>query len=119
MIFGSIGSLFGLEATGRAAKAVGAGIVGLATFLLLWGIVAWIRADAYADGSADNEAKWQAASDQLNKQASRSAGTADVNAGARERQFTARLAEEKEKVDEAVSNGADPFGPLFPARVQP
>lgn len=116
---GAIGGLFGLNPLGKAAKAVGGLVTAVAVLLLLWGIVAWIRADAYADGERDTDLKWQAASERLKEQAIRSAGTADTNAGVREQQFTTRLAQEKEKVDEAVSNGADPFGPLFPARVQP
>jgi hypothetical protein len=81
--------------------------------LLFVGALWWMRADAYADGERDTDAKWKLASAKLEQQAARAAGSADAPAAVRAEQFTQQVTVEKEKLDEAQRNGTSQLDVLF------
>ncbi len=100
-----------------AAKAVGQrfapflvyGLIALAVIGALW----WLRADAYSDGVAATDAKWEEAGRRLEKQVRDAAGKADAASVKRVEQNNARVAQEKEKLDEAEATGSSPLDVLF------
>lgn len=75
----------------------------------------WLRADAYGDGKRDENARWEAAIEAVNARAKESADQADDAADGREDDFTQRVREERERIDDAIEQGGDPFDVLFPA----
>jgi hypothetical protein len=78
----------------------------------------WIALDQYGDrryaqGEADTDAKWEQASDKLIEKAQATGKQADKAAAARTADHAARVAEEKEKLDEANATGGSPIDVLF------
>jgi len=71
-----------------------------------------------ADGREEKvNARWIAAAKELEQESRRSAVTAETKAQARENDFAEQLQEEKERIDEAIDAGSDPFDVLFPGGV--
>lgn len=98
----------------KLAKVLGPVIlIGLIAGALYWAVSS-ILDGAYKRGVADTDAAWNQASERLEDQAEVSEDKADANASRRAQDFTNRLAEEKEALDDAVDNGTDPFAGLFP-----
>jgi hypothetical protein len=81
--------------------------------LLLVGALLWWGHTKYEAGVRDTDAKYAAASAKLKEQARVSAARADAKAEQRVEQFTAKVAEEKEKLDEAERTGSSPLDVLF------
>jgi hypothetical protein len=102
---------------GLAAKAVGERFAPLLAYgliiLAIVGGVLWLRADAYHDGERATDAKWVAAGKKLEDQAKVAAGKADTASVQRVEQNNAKVAAEKEKLDEADANGSSPLDVLF------
>lgn len=100
-----------------AAKAVGERFAPLLAYGLLIavlvGAIWWLRADAYSDGEAATDAKWVAAGERLERQAAEAAGKADAASVQRVEQNNERVAQEKEKLDEAEAAGSSPLDVLF------
>lgn len=100
-----------------AAKAVGERFAPLLAYGLviaaLVGAIWWLRADAYSDGEAATDAKWVAAGERLERQAAEAAGRADAASVQRVEQNNERVAQEKEKLDEAEAAGSSPLDVLF------
>lgn len=76
--------------------------------------------DAYGDsrfeaGEKHADAKWQEASDKLIEKSLDAGTKADKAEAARIATHTAEVAEEKEKIDEAVAHGSSPLDVLFPS----
>jgi len=100
-----------------AARLVGARFAPLLTYAVLalalvcgvW----WLRADAYSDGEAATDAKWVAAGERLERQAAEAAGKASAASAQRIEQNNARVAQEKEKLDDAEASGSSPLDVLF------
>lgn len=80
--------------------------------------VLWYGQSRYAAGVRDADARWEAAATRLVKQAERSASEADRAEAPRLEDHAARVAEEKERVDEALDEGRSPFDVLFPSSVR-
>jgi hypothetical protein len=66
-----------------------------------------------ADGVAETDAKWQAASEQLRKDAAASATRADDAAVVRLEEHVEQAKEDQEKLDEATRTGTSPLDALF------
>jgi len=100
-----------------AAKAVGERFAPLLAYgliiLAIVGAVLWLRADAYHDGERATDAKWVAAGKKLEAQAKAAAGKADDASVKRVEQNNAKVAQEKEKLDEAEAAGSSPLDVLF------
>lgn len=100
-----------------AAKAVGERFAPLLAYgviiLALVGAVWWLRADAYSDGERATDAKWVAAGEKLERQAAEAAGKANAASAERIEQNNERVAQEKEKLDEAEAAGSSPLDVLF------
>ncbi|APZ81837.1 hypothetical protein vBEliSR6L_72 [Erythrobacter phage vB_EliS_R6L] len=100
-----------------AAKAVGERFAPLLAYALviavLVGAIWWLRADAYSDGEAANDAKWVAAGEEAERQAREAAGRASAASVKRVEQNNARVAQEKEKLDAAEASGSSPLDVLF------
>lgn len=79
----------------------------------LVGAVWWLRADAYRDGEAANDARWKAAGERLKSQARIAAGRADQASAERVAAEADRVAQEKEKIDAAQAQGDSPLDILF------
>jgi hypothetical protein len=104
---------------GLMGKIVGEKFAGLAAYglivILIVGGVMWLRADAYSDGKHDEEARWIEAIENMQEDAEASADAADEAADEREDVFIDRVREERERIDEAIEQGTDPFDVLFGA----
>lgn len=102
---------------GIAAKLVGERFASLLAYGLviaaLLGAIWWLRADAYSDGEAATDAKWVAAGERLERQAAKAAGKASAASVQRIEQNNARVAQEKERLDEAEAAGSSPLDVLF------
>lgn len=78
----------------------------------------YLALDAYGDSryregkTAEAEA-WKAAEERLLKKSAEAGARADKAAAARQAEHAAAVAEEREKVDEAVANGSSPLDVLF------
>lgn len=77
----------------------------------LW-ILAWGER-RYAAGEAAADARWEAAAERLEDRARNAADKADAAEADRIRNHQAAVAEEKEKIDEAVAAGRSPLDVLF------
>jgi type IV secretory pathway VirB6-like protein len=89
-------------------------VIGVA---LLFGSV-WLslhlyRKHRYDEGVAATDAKWQAAVDQLKKDAAKSATKADDAAATRTADQIAKHTKDQEAVNEAQRNGTSPLDALF------
>lgn len=104
---------------GIAAKLVGERFAGIAAYAfigaLLIGALLWLRADAYSDGAAATDAKWVAAGERLKNQAAGAAAAAGKESDVRVAAEVERVRDEKEKLDEAESQGSSPLDVLFGA----
>ncbi|MBS67287.1 MAG: hypothetical protein Tp170SUR191951_86 [Prokaryotic dsDNA virus sp.] len=80
---------------------------------LLIGAIVWMRADAYNDGAAANEAAWQEAGQRLKEQVAEAATIADQQSAERTAIEFKRVETEKEKLDAAAEDGSSPFDVLF------
>lgn len=104
---------------GIAAKLFGEKFAGLAAYafvlLLIGGAILWLRADAYSDGVTATDAKWEAAGEKLKQQAAKAQGAASAASVSRTAIEVDRVREEKEKIDEAQSQGGSTFDVLFGA----
>ena len=92
-------------------------LIALGVAVVIWLLIlAWgqARYDAgHAAGAAEADARWEAAADRVRQRLNRSAGRADAREAGRIRQHQAAVAEEKEKIDEAVADGRSPLDVLF------
>lgn len=105
--------LMGFGLGKRAAQA----IAYVALPLLLLGAF-YLALDAYGDsryyaGVTETDAKWEAAGRKLEAQAAASASAADTGSLVRVTDFNAKVAEEKEKLDAAATDGSSPLDVLF------
>lgn len=99
--------------TPRGWGLLAAVIVAVVIWLL---ILAWgqARYDAgRTSGAAEADARWRAAAQRLEQRLDRSAAAADRREADRIRNHQAAVAEEKEKIDEAVDAGRSPLDVLF------
>ena len=88
----------------------------LSVLVLLVCAVLVLRWDAYRDGVRDTDDRWEQAGRRLEEQARRAAGAADAASVHRVEQDNARIAQEKEKLDEAEAAGTSPLDVLFGVR---
>lgn len=93
----------------RAWLALGGLALGLA---VVWAVLAWGQA-RYDAGVRDTDARWAEAAERLRAKAERSASVADRREAQRIEDHAAQLAEEREKIDEAVAAGGSPLDVLF------
>jgi len=84
----------------------------LAAIALLIAVLAWGQS-RYDAGVEDTDAKWKAAGEKLARQARAAATEADRREARRIEDHQARVAEEREKIDEAVAAGDSPLDVLF------
>lgn len=99
--------------TPRGWGLLGAVIVAVVIWVL---ILAWGQARYDAGrtaGAAEADARWRAAAQRLEQRLDRSAAAADRREADRIRDHQAAVAEEKEKIDEAVDAGRSPLDVLF------
>lgn len=73
----------------------------------------WLRHDAYRDGIADNDAKWQAAEKALRAKKDKVEAKANAKQKQRETQYFEAVKQEKEKIDDAIDNGDSSFDIMF------
>lgn len=90
------------------AFAVGA----LALAAIVIGILMWGQS-RYDAGVVATDAKWVAAGQKLQDQARASGRAADVKEADRIEDHAARMAAEKERIDDAVAVGGSPLDALF------
>ncbi len=81
-------------------------------------VVFYVMLDRYGDsrfeaGKAQADAEWKAASERLVEKAHKSAAEADVAAAARAEDYAAKVADEQERIENAVEQGASPMDVLF------
>jgi hypothetical protein len=104
---------------GLAARAVGEKLAGPLVYALiaaaLAGAVWWLRADAYSDGEAAEKASWEKAIAETEIEAGEVARDVEEERDTRTEDWSERVREEKEKIDEATEAGSDPFDVLFPS----
>lgn len=93
----------------RAWLAAGCSVLLL---LLVWAVLAWGQS-RYDAGVQDADAKWEEAAERLQDKALESASEADRNEAERQGDHMAQVAEEREKIDEAVAAGDSPLDVLF------
>lgn len=96
-------------------KWIGVALVGLLAVAAVFFAIRAYGDARYDAGVADTDARWIAAGEKLEQESEASANAADAAAEARTIQFNDALAEEKEKIDEAIAAGADPLDVLFPS----
>lgn len=90
--------------------------IGLGAVLLL--LAFYVVLDRYGDarydaGKADEKAAWDAAEAKFLKKAGEAEKKADAKAAAREADHIAAVAEERKKIDAAVSEGKSPYDVIF------
>lgn len=95
--------------TPRAWKVIGLLAAGV---MLIIAVLAW-GDSRYDAGVQDTDAKWKQASEKLARAAAKSGQAADAREAQRIRNHASRVADEKEKIDEAVASGASPLDVLF------
>lgn len=93
--------------------AVGVGL--LLILVVAVGVMVWGQS-RYDAGVRDTDAKWKAAGLELARKAEASGRIADVREANRIEAHTAAVAEEREKIDEAVAAGDSPLDVLFGGR---
>lgn len=96
-------------------KWIAAGAAALAIIAAAFFAIKAYGGARYDAGVSDTDAKWQAAAEELKRRSARAAVRATDAAEAREAAYAARSAGEKERLDEAIKSGQDPFDVLFPA----
>lgn len=100
-----------------AAKAVGERFAPLLAYgtviALLVGALLWLRHDAYQDGVADTDARWEEAGRVLEEQVEEAQTEADAASADRAAEEFERVKDEKEKLDAAAAQGTSPFDVLF------
>lgn len=84
----------------------------LVILLLILAVLSWGQS-RYDAGVADTDAKWEEAGRKLEGQARASGKAADVREADRIEDHAARMADQKEKIDEAVARGDSPLDALF------
>jgi hypothetical protein len=94
----------------RLAGIAGYGIVALAVAAALWGI----HHSGFNAGKKASDREWQAAEVELQRQAAIAGGNASAAAVQRLEEHSQRVAEEKERIDEAQAGGDSTFDVLFP-----
>jgi hypothetical protein len=104
---------------GLAAKLVGERFAPLLVYATMIaavvGALVWFRNDAIADGRAIERDVWEQAIARAEAQADEVAGEVEDERKERASDWADRVREEKEKVDEAIKSGVDPFDAVFPA----
>lgn len=92
-------------------KWIGVGVLVLA---VVYAVLAY--GESRADGrEAKVNARWEAAAAELDRKSRAAAEAAEEGALEREATYAEELKREKEKVDEILDAGGDPFDALFPA----
>lgn len=100
--------------TPHAWIAVALGAVA-AVVILIVVVLSWGQS-RYDAGVTDTDARWVEAGQRLEEQARTSAVAADRREAPRIENHAAQVAEEKEKIDEAVAAGSSPLDVLFGVR---
>ena len=77
--------------------------------------ILWYGHSKYRAGVRDTDAAWHAAEEKLKARAVGAAAAADRAAAGHEAEHAKAVAEEKERINEAVSDGRSPFDGMFPA----
>lgn len=77
--------------------------------------VLWFGHSRYQAGVRATDAKWEAAAEKLADQARQSSDAATRREAPRIEAHAAKVAAEKEKIDEAIAEGRSPLDALFPA----
>lgn len=91
------------------------GAIALVLFaLLILGALDRYGDKRYAQGREDSDLLWREAEAKLRAQERAAAGAADTDAAIREADHAASVAEEKEKLDDAIRQGQSSFDVLFP-----
>lgn len=91
----------------------------LGALLLFAAVVFGIRAygsERYRAGVADTDQKWREAAEKLQEKSLASGKKADVEAAKREAVYADKLAEEKERIDDAIDAGGSPLDVMFGVR---
>lgn len=101
-----------LMRAGLGARAAKIGAYALMALALVAALLWWGHTK-YQAGVRDTDAKWEAASAKLERQAEKAEDRADAKAAERVEEFTEKVAAEKEKLDEAERNGSSPLDVLF------
>ncbi len=91
---------------------VGIGLVALLAFMIYRGFVNYGDAREN-DGVLKERAAWEEADRKLQIKVAKAQTEATLNAAIREERHAAGVAHEREKIDEAVSEGRSPFDVLF------
>lgn len=107
------GALNGLS---RALSARAWVVVGAVVLMLLIALVVAVMAwgDAkFREGERGADGRWREASAQLERKAREAGGVADRREADRIEDHAARVAREKEKIDEATAAGDSPLDALF------
>lgn len=86
--------------------------VGLLALGLIFAVVMYGDAK-YDAGKTDADNAWKAAAAKLEAESQGAADTADKPADKRAEDYAAKLAVEKEKIDEAIARGDSPLDALF------
>ena len=97
---------------GLSQRLAGVAVWVIAAALLLLAIW-WMRTSAYSAGVSDTDAKWKAASEEVEKQAEVATARADSAAEVRAVEHVQQVEKEKEKIDEAIREGSSPLDVLF------
>jgi hypothetical protein len=95
-----------------------AGLIGLLIMIAVVVGAFFAILDAYGDakfreGENHADAKWQQASEELEEDAEQSAERADEDSAERTAEYNQRLAEERERLDEAEAHGSSPLDVIF------
>jgi hypothetical protein len=81
----------------------------------VWAVVDSLTDKAYAQGRGDEKQAWETAEDKFLATAASAKTEADRAQALRDAKHAEAVAEEREKIDEAVAEGRSPFDVMFPA----
>ncbi len=108
----AIGAVTGLLSP-RAWKWVGILVLIALVIFLFWRALDNYGDARYDDGVQAERAAWEEADRQLQIKVAKAQTEATASAIKREERYAAAVAEEREKIDEAVAEGRSPFDVLF------
>ena len=107
--------LLRLGLSDRLAKLIAYVAIPIALLMGIYFAVTAYGNGRYNAGVAATDAKWKAASDAALKKAAAGTAAADKNELPRVVDFTAKVEQEKAKLDAVQKDGSSPFDVLFPA----
>lgn len=96
-----------------AEKAISAVVLAIFVIGAFWLAMHFYGVHRYDEGVSAEDAKWQAATDQLKSDASNAAGNADANAADRLQSYVANQTADQAAVNKAEAEGRSPLDALF------